>query len=174
MKECKTSVINLYGGPSSGKSTTAAAVFAELKIQGYNVELVTEYAKGMTWQDSMKVLKNQIYVFGKQHHYLTRPQNQVDFIITDSPILMSIVYDLDNNEPLKKLIKSEYDKMQNIDIYLLRNSPYQQAGRSQNEKQAKVIDEKIYNVLVDYSKKYHTLVADKKAIKKIVDMVKKL
>ena len=105
MKTRKTSVINIYGGPCCGKSTTAAAVFAELKIQGYNVELVTEYAKGMTWQDSMKVLKNQIYVFGKQHHYLTRPQNQVDFIITDSPILMSIVYDLDNNIPLKKLIK---------------------------------------------------------------------
>ena len=37
-------VINLYGGPGTGKSTTAAALFALIKREGYNVELVTEFA----------------------------------------------------------------------------------------------------------------------------------
>lgn len=172
MSKYKTLVINLYGGPGTGKSTTAAAVFAELKMRGYNVELVTEYAKGMTWQKSAKVLKNQIYVFGKQHHYLTRPQNQVDVIVTDSPLLMSIVYDLENNELLRRLIKGEHNKMKNLDIYLTRNSPYQRAGRSQTEKQAKALDKTIHDVLVEYCEgKFHTIVADRKAIKNIVKLV---
>jgi adenylylsulfate kinase-like enzyme len=37
----KTVAINFYGGPGSGKSTMAAAVFAELKSRNVEVELVT-------------------------------------------------------------------------------------------------------------------------------------
>lgn len=40
-----TLVVNLFGGPGSGKSTGAAYVFARLKMLGYNAELVTEFAK---------------------------------------------------------------------------------------------------------------------------------
>jgi len=174
MEKHKALVINIYGGPGSGKSTTAAAVFAELKLRGYNVELVTEYAKGMTWQNSFKVLKNQIYVFGKQHHYLTRPQDQVDFIVTDSPLLMSIAYDMfyeGDNGPLKKLVKYEYDKMKNLDIYLTRNSPYQQAGRSQSEEKARELDSIIHGVLSEYGPGFHTIIANREAIQTIVSTV---
>jgi Zn-finger nucleic acid-binding protein len=55
----------------------------------------------------------------------------------------------------------------------VRNSPYQQAGRYQNEKQAKVLDQKIHDVLVDYCPKFHTVIANKNAIKKIITMVEK-
>ena len=34
-----TLVVNLFGGPGSGKSTGAAYVFARLKMLGYNAEL---------------------------------------------------------------------------------------------------------------------------------------
>lgn len=40
-----TSVINLIGGPGSGKSTTAAGLFFRMKSMGVRCELVTEYAK---------------------------------------------------------------------------------------------------------------------------------
>lgn len=43
-----TLVVNLFGGPGSGKSTGAAYVFARLKMLGYNAELVTEFAKDKT------------------------------------------------------------------------------------------------------------------------------
>ena len=43
MKE--TLVINLFGGPGCGKSTTMARLFADLKARGYNVEMVSEFAK---------------------------------------------------------------------------------------------------------------------------------
>ena len=43
MKE--TLVINLIGGPCSGKSTIAAELFARLKKMGIHCELVSEYIK---------------------------------------------------------------------------------------------------------------------------------
>ena len=41
----KTIVINLIGGPCSGKSTVAAELFARLKKMGIKTELVSEYIK---------------------------------------------------------------------------------------------------------------------------------
>lgn len=34
MKEKQTKIINLFGGPGSGKSTGAAYIFAKLKLAG--------------------------------------------------------------------------------------------------------------------------------------------
>ena len=41
-------IINLFGGPGTGKSTGAAYIFAKLKMCGVNCELITEFAKDMT------------------------------------------------------------------------------------------------------------------------------
>ena len=45
-----TKVINLFGGPGAGKSTTAAGLFYEMKVRDIKCELVTEYAKDMTYE----------------------------------------------------------------------------------------------------------------------------
>ena len=44
-KLMKTIVINLIGSPGTGKSTLASELFSKMKWQGYDVELVSEYAK---------------------------------------------------------------------------------------------------------------------------------
>jgi replication-associated recombination protein RarA len=36
----KTKVINLFGGPGTGKSTTAAALFAELKFRSHLLKTI--------------------------------------------------------------------------------------------------------------------------------------
>ena len=63
-----TLVINLFGGPGVGKSTTASQLFANLKWSNINCELVREYAKDKVWENSLELLDNQLYVFAKQHH----------------------------------------------------------------------------------------------------------
>ena len=65
-------VIDLYGSPSSGKSTCAAYVFANLKMRGVKCELVTEVAKDLVWDENAKALWNQAYVFGNQFYRLSR------------------------------------------------------------------------------------------------------
>ena len=85
-------VINLYCGPGGGKSTGAAKLFAHLKQQDKNVELVTEFAKQLTWQNRQVDLSNQIYVFAKQHSKLFHLEDEVDVVVTDSPLLLSLIY----------------------------------------------------------------------------------
>jgi adenylate kinase family enzyme len=46
----ETLFVNLFGSPGTGKSTMAASIFAELKWRGVDCEIVTEYAKELTWK----------------------------------------------------------------------------------------------------------------------------
>lgn len=39
----KPRIVNIFAGPRTGKSTTATALFAELKYHGVNCEYVPEY-----------------------------------------------------------------------------------------------------------------------------------
>jgi len=168
----KTLVINLLGGPCTGKSAMASAIFSELKFDGFNAELVPEYAKGMTWQSSLKVLQNQIYVFGKQHQYLTRPKDQVRVIITDSPLLLSVVYDQENNVELRNLVLKEFRSMNNFNIFLTRSHAYQQAGRTQSLEEAVQVDQKILDTLEECRVDHIRLASGRESVKKIVEEIK--
>lgn len=147
-------VVNLYAGPGSGKSTTCAGVFSKLKLAGVNCEMALEYAKDKVWESSFKVLNNQIYVFGKQLHRLWRLKDQVDVIITDSPLLMSILYDSSKNENFKNLILDQYNSFNNLNYFIKRNDNYNPKGRMQTVEEAKELDNEMYDILnslnIDY------------------------
>lgn len=141
MRNKKTIYVNLFGGPGSGKSTLCASVFVELKKMGIDCEMALEYAKDVVWEESFKKLSNQIYIFGKQHSRLFRLNGKVDVVITDSPLLLSILYDDNNDQYLKALILSEYSKLNTLNFYVGRNFTYNPNGRMQTEDQAKEVDE---------------------------------
>lgn len=42
------------------------------------------------WENNEEVFKNQAYIFGKQSFKLSRCDNKVDVIVTDSPLPLSI------------------------------------------------------------------------------------
>ena len=168
----ETLIINFYGGPGSGKSTTAARTFSELKDLGYNVELATEYAKDLTWQESFNVLKNQIYVFGKQHHRIWRLDGKVQMILTDSPLLLSAVYAADETSDLfKSFVIEEYKKRPTINIFLNRIKPYNPAGRSQSEDAAIELDKKIREKVLEIDKFHLTVNGEKSSTQTITDFI---
>jgi nucleoside-triphosphatase THEP1 len=143
-----TIVINLFGGPGVGKSTLCASVFAKLKIMSIECEMATEYAKDITWEESYKKLENQIYVFGIQHSWVHRLLGKVDVVITDSPLLNSIVYDKNNNLELRNLVLSEFRKLNTLNFYVSRKLKYEQNGRNQTIHQAIEVDN-IYKKLLN-------------------------
>ena len=140
-----TLVVNFFGGPGTGKSTTMAHCFAELKWKNIDCEMCTEYAKDKVWEGSEHVLENQFYVSGKQYHKLKRLEGKVEVILTDSPILLGLIYG--NREPraFKDLLVEYHKTFNNLNIFLKRVKPFHQNGRLQDEESARAIDEELYN-----------------------------
>lgn len=145
----KATVINLYGGPGCGKSTAAAYIFAKLKMVGVSCELVTEFAKDKTWENNSKALHCQPYVFGEQCYRMDRCADQVDVIITDSPLLLSALYNEDKDlEPeFTKVVIKKFNTFTNYNFFLKRWKKYCNIGRLQTEEQAIEIDNKIKSML---------------------------
>jgi nicotinamide riboside kinase len=131
-----TLVVNLMGGPCSGKSTTAADLFARLKWANIRSELVSEYAKHVTWEQATFKLTNQVYLFGKQHHKQFILKDKVRVIVTDSPIVLGGIYDNGNTMYLKELMISEFNKFWNLNVFLERQKEYDAVGRNQTLEQA--------------------------------------
>lgn len=150
-------VVNLFAGPGSGKSTTCAGVFAKLKLAGVNCEMALEYAKDKVWEESNKVLDDQVYVFGKQLHRVFRLKDKVDVVITDSPILLSVIYDKTKNKYFKDLVIDQFNNFENRNYFIRRNTVYNPKGRLQTEDEAKKIDAILIDLLEDCKINYKTV-----------------
>lgn len=159
-----TVIINMMGGPGSGKSTTATGVFSRLKQRDVSCELVTEYAKDAVWNGAEAMLQNQLHVFAQQFHRQWRLLNKVDFVVTDSPILLSAIYLIWGNEqsPTKFFSPDYIDRMEafmrdtfrqfdNMNFYINRTKKYQKIGRLQTENEARGIDDLTLNYLHNYN-----------------------
>ena len=156
----ETLVVNLFGGPSSGKSTTAAGIFFDLKTRGVNTEIAPEFCKDLTWEDRHQTIKDQIYVFGKQFHRIFRLLGKVDVIITDSPLLLTPVYDIEKRESLKKLAFEEHKKLWTYNVLIKRKKSYNPSGRSQTETEAKELDTRILDMLFEANECFETVDGD--------------
>ena len=144
-------LINLFGAPGAGKSTGAAYIFSKLKMHGVNAELVTEFAKDKVWEESKAVFNNQAYIFGKQYFKISRCADKVDVVVTDSPLLLSLVY---NNDPVlgeefNNLVRKVFNSYNSRNYYLQRTKEYNPVGRFQNEAESDQIGDKILNLLND-------------------------
>jgi predicted ATPase len=154
----KQKVVNLFAGPGAGKSTMAAALFAELKFRGVNCELVTEYTKENEWEGRTgKIRKAQDYLFSKQHFRLSRVSGHVSVIITDAPLLIGLAYADPSYLPsLFTTITEAHARFDNLNVFVRRPEAYHAIGRSQTLEEAKILDQKILGLMpsVDYQVGY--------------------
>jgi len=153
----KPIVINMFAGPGTGKSTTAASVFSLLKLHGVNAELITEFAKDLTWENRKYTLENQSYIMAKQYHRMWRVRNQVDVMITDSPLLLSLVYGGSKPNCVQESILYHFNEFDNINYFLRRTKKYNPAGRFQSEDEAKELDHMIMKTLFKNNIKYQVV-----------------
>lgn len=171
----KTLIVNLFGGPGSGKSTTAAGVFHYLKREGVNCEYIQEYAKDVVWGENFKTLDNQIYVYGKQHNRIFRLKGKVDVIITDAPPIMGMVYcDWTKTSPfLSELAFEEHhrDDVNTLNFFIKRAKPYNPSGRTQDAEGAKVVDGEIRTLLDEYEIEFTEVLGDDDIVEFILAMI---
>ena len=168
-------LVNLFGAPGAGKSTGAAYIFSQLKMVGINAELVTEFAKDKVWEESKAVFNNQAYIFGKQYFRISRCADKVDVIITDSPLLLSLVY---NNDPVlgeefNKVVRKVMDSYNCKNYYITRTKPYNPIGRFQNEQESNEIADDILNLLNSENINFTITTGDIEGYNQIVEEIAK-
>lgn len=168
-------VVNLWGAPGCGKSTTMARLFSELKVQGYNVEMVSEFAKDLVYENRMDTMKDELYIFAKQNHRLFRVKDKVDIIITDRPLPLTCVYDEvygKNDKFLHELVRNTFNEYKNINIFLEFNkNNYKTEGRLQDRDEALELHNKIRQEM--YKCSNADLTIENSHIEEMIDYIKK-
>jgi hypothetical protein len=156
--------INLFGGPGTGKSTTAALLFGQLKSAGLKTEYITEHAKELSYSKEYVRLSDQLYMLGNQHHRLHRLNGSVDYVIHDSPFIMGLGYLNDEanlpHEEFTALVLKLFEQYDNINIFLERDTAthaYQEYGRNQTLDEAIQKDAEIKALLDNNGINYFTI-----------------
>lgn len=155
-------VINFFGAPSSGKTTLAAKLYSQMKIARLKVEITTEFAKDLIY-DNSNAVDDQIFVTSTQYHKLyTARQNNLDFVITDSPIMLGVVYsNLKASQPYDKrafsdLMFSAFKEFNNINILIIPEDieDFKNYGRRHDKEASLKISKDIKAMLESYKIPY--------------------
>jgi len=161
-KKSDTKYICLIGGPGVGKSTIAAGLFYELKAARVSCELVTEVAKDYVWEETPKLLENQIHVFAEQYRRQWRLLDKVEYVITDSPLILNSIYfdyyltmlgdSSKFTKPYIALSRRFFDEtflqFNNVNFFIKRSVDYEGEGRNQSAAEAVNIDQQILEKLL--------------------------
>lgn len=135
----------MFGSSGVGKSTCASGLFFLMKTAGYSVELVTEFAKEKVWAEHHKTLAEEsALIFSEQNHRLNRLRNKVEFVITDSPLLLSLFY-VPKNFPksFTSFAIDMFNLYNNLNFFLERTKVYNPVGRMQTEEESDKISNEI-------------------------------
>ena len=169
----ETLVINLIGGPCSGKSTVAAELFARLKKMGVHCELVSEYIKERIYEENKTITTHQISIFGMEHYSIVNKIGKVNVIVHDGSFINNIIYKPIENPEFDNLIVSEYHKFNNLDFFIKRgNIEFEDYGRIHNLKQSKELDKIIKDTYNKYGLSFIEVEA-RDAVDKIIPILLK-
>lgn len=154
----QTIVVNLFGGPSIGKSTAAADLFTRLKMLGVDAELAPEYMKELIWDERVTTFDDQLYITAKQNRRIMRLIGKVDVAITDSPIPLGAIYARRRNDPNADLFDQLFHNIfitnRNINIVLPRIHKHVDNGRIHGEDESLTIDQDIERWLSERRQSY--------------------
>lgn len=162
----KTLIVNAFGGPGVGKTTCCWEIASELKKRGILTEYVSEYAKELVYEERFDILndsmENQKIIFAEQKRRLDRLVGKVQVVVTDSPLLLSIIYANDATKDFKKDILRQFSSYNNFNVIVLRDKKqsYEQSGRKQTLNESIIKDTEIRKLLDDsriiYGTYYHS------------------
>lgn len=156
-----TVIVNLFAGPNAGKSGTADGLVSLLKCNHISCEKVCEVAKDHIWSNNLVALECQPYVTGEQVYRQYRVLGKVDYVVTDSPILLGLEYGkFGKTDSWANQVNEWFDAFTNINIYLLRagnNEDFCEEGRIYTAEENLELDQAILSNLNNSGRKYYTV-----------------
>ncbi|MDD4972524.1 MAG: AAA family ATPase [Paludibacter sp.] len=159
----KTLVVNLFAGPSAGKTSLASRLFSELNITKPFGEpfYVQEYAKELVLQKRFDLLANQPHVTTEQCRRIEILIGNVDIVVTDSPVLLGLAYSSEEHfHETKEIIDSLYarEDVENINFFVERiGREFDPRGRMGNVDDAIQKDQEIKDILMQTNTPFHTV-----------------
>lgn len=139
-------VVNLFGGPGSGKTAMAARIFGELKCMGIEAACPEEHAKLAIWSGRPWLLDHQVIIVGKTWETMVNLCDKVEVIIIDSPILLGSVYAGDREpESFHSLVRDLHMRQPRVNLLVKRDfsRPYDPQNRREDADAAVQIDAKV-------------------------------
>lgn len=166
-----TVVVNAFGGAGAGKTVACMDVCQQLKKKGYNAEYVSEYCKELVYENSDMLSgtpDNQFEILKEQMRRMDRMIGQVDFIVTDSPILLNSVYNKALTPEYEQMVQELFHDYDNFTFFVERDtSHYQTEGRIHTLAESMEKDKQIKQMLHDNDIYFGTY--NHETIDKIVD-----
>lgn len=177
-----TKIINLFGGPGIGKSSIAAGLTYKLKKQHITCDNPYEFPKLLAWDENHSAIRDQLFVLANQHRGIVKSYGKVDYIILDSPILLSLTYKSfykSNEYPstlygesFDNIVLDIYNRYDNINIVLKRSEgKHNNSERYQNLEESTKLDTVIEDSLKNNNLPYHTVNVDGKTVKNILKLI---
>jgi len=177
-----TKIINLFGGPGIGKSSIAAGLTYKLKKKHIKVDNPYEFPKQLAWDENHLAIKDQLYVLANQHRGIVKSYNKVDYIILDSPILLSLVYRNEYGgdsypsnlygQSFDKMVLDVFNQYENINIVLERTEgDYNEKERYQDIKQSILLDKKIEDSLINNNISYFKVKVNEESVNYILKIL---
>ena len=159
-----TKIINILAGSGCGKTTTAAGLFYEMKKMGLSCELVQEFVKNWAYEGRDIVQSDQALILEKQYAREAILYGKVDYIITDSPFILSPIYEKFNYDEngtlapaLKLLREANQSGMEHINFLLNRTKGFDPHGRYEDEETAIKIDVAVKEFLCYHELEFYEL-----------------
>ena len=150
-----------------------------MKYLGLHCELVREYVKTWAWQDKKVGPFDQMYLLGKQSKYESILYGKVDYIVTDSPLLLCPIYELYHSgqelvapAALNFIEDAKTKGVEHINFVLQRNKIFDPRGRYDTLEQAQQVDGAILKFLQEHNIPYNLVTAqDRKRVDEILGLV---
>lgn len=149
MAELLTRVLNFWSGPGAGKSTTKAGTFFEMKCAGFKAVQIEEYATEKSVERDWATLHNQRKVLLRQERRQRRYLGHVEWIVTDSPLVLSCLYGTDeySTKEFHQEVWDLYNKYENVNIWIDRVKPYELYARHHSEEEARELDLRLLDLI---------------------------
>jgi nicotinamide riboside kinase len=167
-------VVNIFGGPGTGKSTLAAAIFCALKQRHIETACPEECAKLAIWSNQSWILDHQPIILGRTWETIYTLLDKVDVIIVDSPILLCSVYARDR-EPMcfHQMVGDIHKRTHRINLLIKRDTQigYSTNGRRETEREARLVDERIIGTLDAFNEPFVTCSSDQSLVERLAETV---
>lgn len=149
-----TKIVNIFGPPGAGKTTTAAELFVLYKKEGRRVSQIQEYATYLINSGRLReLIEEQGLIFEKQSHAQEISLGKFEYAITESPLVMSSFYAQNRPDLYSKLFhESVFDKMtkfDNLNFYVYKKNwdDYDVSGRIHTKEEAQAMEGELLGYL---------------------------